>query len=57
MATPTLDEIDKVVFAKDRANMMIDYVESIMLDDIQLEGDRYRVRFSKKSEWGEKDGQ
>lgn len=56
MASPTLAEIDKVVFAKDTAKLMTDYVESIVLDDDVIAGDRYKVTFSERSEWGDENG-
>jgi len=53
MANPTVAEIEKIVFTKERAARKSTFAESIQCTATVIEGDRYKVTFSEHSEEGD----
>lgn len=54
MANPTVSEIEKLVFSKERVARESAFVESIDCGAAIIEGDRYKIIFSEHSEEGDK---
>lgn len=54
MANPTLAEIEKIIFTKERAARKSAFAESIECEASVIEGDRYKITFSEHSEEGDK---
>lgn len=54
MATPTLDQIEKLIAAKENAEYKIEFAESIKCTASVIQGDRYKVVFSEASTEGDK---
>jgi hypothetical protein len=54
MANTTLPDIEQVAVGKLTIEKMIEYQESIKLTASAVQGDRYQIYFSSKSEEGSK---
>ena len=53
MASPTLDEIEQLVMAKERAEKAVAFEGSIKMDVQNIEGTRYKFRFNEAWEGDE----
>lgn len=51
MSSPTPNEIDTLLAAKDRAEKESDYAESVNCTAAVISGDRYKITFSEHSDY------
>ena len=54
MASPTLAEIERLIAAKENAEIKSEFAESIRCTASVVQGDRYKITFSEASTEGDK---
>ena len=54
MMDPTQANLERLIRAKENAVLLSEYAESVKCDASSIAGDRYKIRFSEHSEWGDR---